>query len=146
MDVQTDTGTQTGIRTFRYKKPENLGKSGKAIVQLAESDIIRGRVQIVREGGENNLHSHKGMDGFWMVLRGRVRFYGPGDQVIGEFAEHEGILLPRGSQYWFEKVGEGDLELLQMASFEKGVKVQRVDLSPQKLEVGSVTITDAPSA
>ena len=49
---------------------------GKAIVQLAGSDIIRGRVQVVREGGENNLHSHRGMDGFWMVLAGRVRFYG----------------------------------------------------------------------
>ena len=141
-----NTDPETGIRTFKYKKPENLGKSGKAIVQLAESDIIRGRVQIVREGGENNLHSHKGMDGFWMVLRGRVRFYGPGDKVIGEFGEHEGILLPRGAQYWFEKAGEGDLELLQMAGFEKGVKVQRVDFEPHKLAVGSVKITDAPSA
>lgn len=146
MDAQTKpTADQSAIRTFRYKKPESLGKSGKAIVQLAESDIIRGRVQIVREGGENNLHSHKGMDGFWMVLKGRVRFYGPGDEVIGEFGEHEGILLPRGTQYWFEKAGEGDLELLQMASFEKGVKVQRVDFEPQKLEVGSVQITDVSS-
>jgi len=145
MDSVNAQDTQAGIRTFKYKKPENLGKSGKAIVQLAESDIIRGRVQIVREGGENNLHSHKGMDGFWMVLRGRVRFYGPGDEVIGEFGEHEGILLPRGAQYWFEKAGEGDLELLQMAGFEKGVKVQRVDLAPQKIEVGSVQITNAQS-
>ena len=39
---------------------------GKAIVQLAGSDIIRGRVQVVREGGENSLHSRRGMDGFWM--------------------------------------------------------------------------------
>jgi mannose-6-phosphate isomerase-like protein (cupin superfamily) len=126
---------------FSYRKPETL-KGGKAIVQLAASDIIRGRVQIVREGGENNLHSHKGMDGFWMVLRGRVKFYGPGDALIAELGQHEGILLPRGTEYWFESSGEEDLELLQMAAFEKGVKVERVDKEPQKFAVGSVGITD----
>jgi len=142
MDAYTKPAEQPSHRTFKYQKPETL-KGGKAIVQLAESDIIRGRVQVVREGGENNLHSHKGMDGFWMVLKGRVRFYGPGDVVIGEFGQNEGILLPRGAQYWFEKAGEGDLEILQMAAFEKGVKVQRVDFEPQKIEVGSVAIVDA---
>jgi mannose-6-phosphate isomerase-like protein (cupin superfamily) len=126
---------------FSYRKPETL-KGGKAIVQLAQSDLIRGRVQIVREGGENNLHSHNGMDGFWMVLRGRVKFYGPGDELIAELSQHEGILLPRGTQYWFESSGDEDLELLQMAAFEKGVKVERVDFEPQKFEVGSAEITE----
>ena len=132
--------TQPAYQTFSYKKPENL-RNGKGIVQLAKSDIIRGRVQIVREGGENNLHSHIGMDGFWMVLHGKVKFYGPGDVLIGEFGQHEGILIPRGAQYWFESSDPNEeLEILQMASFEKGVKTQRVDVAPQKLEVGTVDI------
>lgn len=132
--------TQPAYQTFSYKTPDNL-RNGKGIVQLAKSDIIRGRVQIVREGGENNLHSHKGMDGFWMVLRGRVKFYGPGDVEIGEFGQHEGILIPRGAQYWFESSDPNEpLEILQMAAFEKGVKVERVDVAPQKLDVGSVDI------
>ncbi|HEY8579179.1 MAG TPA: hypothetical protein VIL72_04785 [Beijerinckiaceae bacterium] len=128
------------FQTFSYRKPEDL-KRGKGIVQLAKSDIIRGRVQIVREGGENNLHSHRGMDGFWFVLRGKVKFYGPGDVLIGEFAQHEGILVPRGAEYWFESSGDEDLEILQMAAFEKGVKVERVDVEPQKLKVGEVDAT-----
>jgi mannose-6-phosphate isomerase-like protein (cupin superfamily) len=140
-DGRPTESAQTRIQTFSYKKPENL-RRGKGIVQLAQSDIIRGRVQIVREGGENNLHSHRGMDGFWMVLAGRVKFYGPGDVLIGEFGKHEGILLPRGAEYWFESSGEEDLEILQMASFEKGVKVERVDVAPIKLELGSVEIKD----
>lgn len=127
-------------QTFSYKKPDNL-RRGKGIVQLAKSDIIRGRVQIVTEGGENNLHSHNGMDGFWMVLAGRVKFYGPGDVVIGEFGKHEGILIPRGAQYWFESSDPNEpLEILQMAAFEKGVKLERIDYEPQKLEVGSVDV------
>jgi mannose-6-phosphate isomerase-like protein (cupin superfamily) len=140
-DARANDSVQTKIQTFSYKKPENL-RRGKGIVQLAQSDIIRGRVQIVREGGENNLHSHRGMDGFWMVLAGRVKFYGPGDELIGEFGRHEGILIPRGAEYWFESSGDEDLEILQMAGFEKGVKVERVDVSPIKIEPGSVEIKD----
>ena len=41
------------------------------------------------EGGENNLHSHKGMDGFWMVLSGKVKFYGPGDILMFFSGERE---------------------------------------------------------
>lgn len=138
---QKSTEAAGGHTLFSYRKPDTL-KGGKAIVQLAESDIIRGRVQIVREGGENNLHSHTGMDGFWMVLRGRVKFYGPGDELLAELSQHEGILLPRGTEYWFESSGDEDLELLQMAAFEKGVKVQRIDKAPQKLDVSTVSVTD----
>jgi len=138
-DSSAAAQTKPVFQTFSYKKPENL-RRGKGIVQLAQSDIIRGRVQIVREGGENNLHSHTGMDGFWMVLAGKVKFYGPGDVLIGEFGKHEGILVPRGAQYWFESSGDEELEILQMAAFEKGVKVTRNDVTPQKIDVGQVDI------
>ena len=129
-----------GYQTFSYKKPENLRK-GKGIVQLAQTPIIRGRVQIVQEGGENNLHSHTGMDGFWFVLAGKVKFYGPGDVLIGEFGKHEGILIPAGVEYWFESSDVSEaLEILQMAGFEKGVKITRNAVAAVKLEPGSVEI------
>jgi len=148
MTVTESEGRSAGsqIKTFRYEKPTTLD-GDKMIVDLAGSDIIRGRVQVVRKGGENNLHSHEGMDGFWLVLNGRVCFYGPGDEVIGEFGPHEGILIPRGEAYWFESADESqDLELLQMAGFEKGTKVRRVDIDPQRLNPDEVTITSAAAA
>ncbi|MBX9759282.1 MAG: cupin domain-containing protein [Beijerinckiaceae bacterium] len=126
-------------QTFSYKKPDNL-RRGKGIVELAKSTLIRGRVQIIGEGGENNLHSHKGMDGFWMVLSGKVKFYGPGDVLIAEFGKHEGILIPAGSEYWFEASGDEPLEILQMAGFDTNVKLERVDAAPVKLEPGSVNV------
>ena len=89
---------------------------------------------MVREGGDNNLHSHKGMDGFWMVLKGRVRWHGP-DGVIGEFGAHEGIVMPRNSRYWFESVGEDTLELLQVVAFDRGVRNERIDVEPRKFDV-----------
>ena len=119
---------------FRYEKPAGQA-TAKAIVSLCQTDIIRGAVQVVREGGDNNLHSHTGMDGFWMVLKGRVRWYGPGDEVLGEFGVHEGIVMPRGAQYWFESVGEEDLELLQVVAFDRSVRNRRVDVNPQKFDI-----------
>ena len=65
--------------------------AGKGFIALCRTDIMKGVVQVVKKnGGENNLHYHTGMDTFWMVLKGRVRFYGPDDVVIGEFGPHEG--------------------------------------------------------
>ncbi|MGY9005303.1 MAG: cupin domain-containing protein [Alphaproteobacteria bacterium] len=141
-----DVAAATRCTTFKYEKPENL-PGDKMIVQLAGSDVIRGRVQVVRRGGENNLHSHDGMDGFWMTLKGRVRFYGVNDEVIGEFGPMEGILIPSGVQYWFESADESqDLELLQMAGFDKGTNLRRVDAAPQKLDPNNVEVIAADKA
>ncbi len=124
-------------QTFKYDKPP-AQETAKAIVGLCQTDIIRGAVQVIKEGGDNNLHSHTGMDGFWMVLKGRARWYGPGDEVLGEFGVHEGIVMPRNAQYWFESCGDEDLELLQVVAFDRDVKNARVDVDAQKFDVGSV--------
>ncbi len=124
-------------QTFKYDKPP-AQETAKAIVGLCQTDIIRGAVQVIKEGGDNNLHSHTGMDGFWMVLKGRARWYGPGDEVLGEFGVHEGIVMPRNAQYWFESCGDEDLELLQVVAFDRHVKNARVDVDAQKFDVGSV--------
>src|SRR5207244_13182589 len=66
---------------FRYRRPDEL-KTKRGISPLVRSDIMFSAVQIIREGGENSLHSHSAMDGFWFVLRGRARFYGAEDKLI----------------------------------------------------------------
>ncbi len=129
---------ESRIKTFSYQKPEAMN-AGKGFVGLARTDILKGAVQVVKKnGGENNLHYHKRMDSFWMVLKGRVRFYGPGDVVIGEFGPHEGTFTPRFSRYWFENVGDGELELLQVAAYTQGAtEGGRTDVSQQRYKVGS---------
>ena len=121
-------------QTFSYKKPKGQ-YAAKAITSLCQTDIIRGAVQTVQDGGDNNLHSHTGMDGFWMVLRGAVRFYGAEDEVLGEFGKHEGIVIPRNTKYWFESCGKEDLELLQVVAFDRDVKNERIDVNARKLVV-----------
>jgi mannose-6-phosphate isomerase-like protein (cupin superfamily) len=101
---------------FKYVKPDV--KSGKAVIKLCQTDRMIGIMQVVTKGGETNLHSHPNLDGMWMVLSGRIRFYGPENKVIGEYGKYEGVLIPRGCPYWFESVGSEEAELLQVEAFD----------------------------
>jgi mannose-6-phosphate isomerase-like protein (cupin superfamily) len=133
--------------TFSYAKPDGVS-AGKGMVALGRKDIVRGVVQVVKKhGGENNLHYHTNTSSFWMVLKGRVRFYGPDDVVIGEFGPMEGTITPRYSRYWFENIGDEDLEILQVAAFssEKAEKSGRTDVSAQRFKVDTAQHFDANS-
>jgi mannose-6-phosphate isomerase-like protein (cupin superfamily) len=130
--------------TFSYRKPEGVN-AGKGFVTLGRKDIVRGAVQVVKKhGGENNLHYHTTSASFWMVLKGRVRFYGPGDVLIGEFGPHEGTITPRYARYWFENVGDEDLEILQVSAFAEGAKTSgRTDVSEQRFKIATAERFDA---
>jgi mannose-6-phosphate isomerase-like protein (cupin superfamily) len=127
---------EAAVKSFHYEKPSG-GNSAKGRVNLGKSDNVRGVVQIVKKnGGENNLHYHTNASSFWMVLKGRVRFYGPDDVVIGEFGPHEGTMTPRYARYWFENIGDEDLEILQVGAYgdpEDGSG--RTDSAPQRYQV-----------
>lgn len=105
---------------FKYTTPQS--EKPKTIVRLCRSDLLYSSVQVLKEGGENNLHAHNAQNGFWFVLRGKVRFYGEGDKVLAELGPHEGIHIPRGFYYWFESAGDELLELLQVEAIDLTAK------------------------
>jgi len=114
-------GVEDKITVFRYRKPATL-KGSRGITTLARSDIMYAGIQVIRSGGEQEAHSHAGMDGLWFVLRGRCRFYGPNNKMILEAGQFEGVFVPRNVEYWFESVGNEVLELLQVEAMDKSVK------------------------
>jgi mannose-6-phosphate isomerase-like protein (cupin superfamily) len=126
------------IRTFAYQKPADAkDRDGepmvKQIANVVRGDLVRLNVQIVKEGGENNLHYHTGGDTVWLVLKGGARFYGVGDKLLGELGPQGGILLPGGARYWFDKVGAEDLEILQIVCKEsRAAQTQRINLDQHK--------------
>jgi mannose-6-phosphate isomerase-like protein (cupin superfamily) len=81
----------------------------------------------VSEGGENNMHSHPATDGFWWVVRGKARFYDENDEPM-ELGPEQGIFVPRGVPYWFEKGGDEPLHLLRVAA-----RVQGMDDQPRRV-------------
>ena len=117
------------LQVVNYTMPDK--EAPKVLVPIARSDIMYCAVQVLREGGGNNLHSHTGMDGLWFVLSGRMRFY---DQngLVGEYGKHEGVFVPRNVPYWFESVGDEPLELLQAEAIDRRGKNKRVDHEARK--------------
>jgi mannose-6-phosphate isomerase-like protein (cupin superfamily) len=106
------------IATHAYKTPEHSTRP-KDVEVIVKSDLLKVYVQIVRDGGENNLHYHTNSETNWMVLRGRARFYGINDVLLADLGPQESIFLPGGARYWFEKTGSDDLEILQMVAIDR---------------------------
>ncbi len=120
---------------FNYNRPKAFN-TGKAVVNLGRSDHLRGAVQVIKKGaGDNNLHIHTGMDGFYMVLKGEVTFYGPANDVIGIFGANQGLTMPHGNAYWFANTGEDDAEILQVVAWAPDIEDKRIDLDPPKGDV-----------
>lgn len=147
---------EAGVRSFAFARP-GIGfasEKKKIHVRLAGTNSCRASIQVLCEGGENNLHYHPNMDLIYMVLKGHIRFYGPGDKLIGDYGPLEGVLLPENSRYWFESVGTEEAHLLQIAGFPKGAHApKRIAVEAAKqgdggegmwfsLETGE-TLTDA---
>lgn len=103
-------------QVFRYAKPDMKDRP-RAITRLFTSDLMCGLIQVITKGGETTMHSHAGMDGLWMVISGKARFYGEGNVVLGEFGPLEGVYIPRDVRYWFESASEEPLQILQVEGF-----------------------------
>jgi mannose-6-phosphate isomerase-like protein (cupin superfamily) len=118
------------IQPIKYETPEQLDRP-KISLSLARSDILGVGVQVVSpHGGETNMHAHAGMDSTWLVLSGRARFYGYGDELVAEAGRYEGVFIPKGVPYWFEAAGEEPLEILHITARDKALKNDRVDYAP----------------
>ena len=123
--LNTEPATAAGTRVieptvFKYTTPPM--EKPKTIVRLCRSDLLYSSVQVLKEGGENNLHAHNAQNGFWFVLSGKVKFYGEGDKLIAELGRHEGIHIPRGFYYWFESCSDEVLEILQVEAVDLTAK------------------------
>jgi len=138
--MTADTPT---ARAFKYTKPEFQPGHPTSVVSLARTDRMWARMQVHSKGGEIGLHAHKHLDGFWMVIRGRARFYTEGDLVIAEAGPLEGVFLPRGYKYRFEKIGADDLEILQVEVFDVDIPG---DDSPRDLIVDANYKSPTPTA
>ncbi|MBL8551315.1 MAG: hypothetical protein JNJ73_15120 [Hyphomonadaceae bacterium] len=120
------------IFMFGYTKPEAT-KRPKQNTWLVRRPHMSFVIQCVRDGGENNLHYHTNSETAWFVLRGRARFYGPDEKVYGEIGAMEGILMPGGARYKFNKVGDEDLEIAQMVAVHQvGDRKERINVEAHR--------------
>jgi mannose-6-phosphate isomerase-like protein (cupin superfamily) len=133
-------------KSFKFVRPDVLPNEKKSNFRLASAEHEKVVVLIVNEGGDNNLHYHLGMDSVYFVMKGRVRFYSADGSVFGEYGPDEGIIMPAGARYRFEKIGTEEVQIFSVAVYPQGsAGSDRVNVTPPKPE-GSVTIIEAPQA
>lgn len=109
LDAQVKEGNQPSF--FRLKA--QLPKQGRTNVPLAATKNMWVVLKTYAQDGENELHAHPAEDHAFVILQGKASFRGPNgeEKTIGR---NEGVMLPRGTFYWFKAVGEEPLVLLRI--------------------------------
>jgi len=128
--TQTSDGQQLKATVFGYTTPTDMDKP-RGVFRLCKSDLVYANMTLIKSGGENNLHAHTANDGVWIVIKGRVKFYGIDDVLLrssGRCKESNS----RGFFYWFESSSPELLEILQIEAIDKSVVSKRLDGAPRR--------------
>jgi mannose-6-phosphate isomerase-like protein (cupin superfamily) len=100
-------------QVFSLKTP--LLSSGRSNLEVAATDLLKLRVKVYAEGGENGLHAHYDEDHAFVVLQGQATFRDENDtpRVVNKY---EGIMLPKGALYYFQSTGDENLVLIRVGA------------------------------
>ena len=104
------------VQLFSLKTP--LLSAGQTNTPVAGTDLLKVRVKVYAEGGENELHAHFDEDHSFVVLQGQATFHDDAGNT-NVVNKYEGILLPKGSYYYFQSSGNENLVLLRMGAGRK---------------------------
>ncbi len=111
-----DTEDHPKAQIFSLKTP--LLSAGQTNTPVAGTDLLKVRVKVYAEGGENALHAHFDEDHSFVVLQGQATFHDDAGNT-NMVKKYEGILLPKGAYYYFQSTGNENLVLLRMGAGRK---------------------------
>jgi quercetin dioxygenase-like cupin family protein len=92
-----------------------LPRQGRTDTPMAATDRMWVVLKTYASDGENELHAHPNEDHVFLVLQGEADFYGPKGETR-RVVKHDGILLPRGTFYWFKAVGDEPLVMARVGA------------------------------
>ncbi len=113
--MATDTApvAQRAFERFQFRPDELTSPTARF---LARTDIASLFVRVLREGGETILHAHTANEAIWLVVQGGVNFYDENDEIVAELGPNDGVLIPRGTKYWFSKTSPEDTIILRFGA------------------------------
>jgi mannose-6-phosphate isomerase-like protein (cupin superfamily) len=135
-----DLSKQHLAKVIRYEKPES--KRDRRVVTFARTDSMMVFMQVHKHSGESRLHKHPNTDAFWWVVRWKAAFHTTDHNLLAELGPEEGVLIPRDVPYYFNALGDDDLEILQLESFlRQGERLQTVFLEDDPEPTYEITHT-----
>lgn len=106
-------------RPTTFALAAQLLEQGRTDTPLAATEDLTLRLKVYASGGENELHAHPQEDHAFVILQGSAKFHGPEGEMV-ELGAHEGLMLPKGSFYWFEATSAEPLVILRVGSPDRG--------------------------
>ena len=92
-----------------------LPKQGRTDTPMAATNRMWVVLKTYANDGENELHAHPNEDHVFLVLQGEADFYGP-QKETRRVRKNDGVLLPRGTFYWFRSVGDEPLVMARVGA------------------------------
>jgi mannose-6-phosphate isomerase-like protein (cupin superfamily) len=118
-DHQTALAEIKEPTAFKLSAP--LLDQGRMDTVLAATDNLTLRLKVYASGGENELHAHPNEDHSFIVLQGSAQFH-DGNGKLVRLGPNEGLMLPRGSMYWFAATSKEPLVMIRIGSPNQGLK------------------------
>ena len=104
-----------------FKMEALLPTQGREDIPMAKAGGMAVVLKTYAKAGENELHAHLNEDHTFIILQGEAEFYGPNGEKR-RAGKNEGVLIPRGTFYWFISCGDEPLVMARVGSaIEPGV-------------------------
>ncbi|HZT09092.1 MAG TPA: cupin domain-containing protein [Chloroflexota bacterium] len=108
-------------------------EQGRTTDVRARTDLMTVTVKVYAEGGENAMHNHPTEDHSFIVLEGEATFFLESDDNPRVVRRYEGVMLPKGANYWFKSTGEGNLVMVRVGASIPGAARGR--LTPEGRDI-----------
>ena len=109
-----DTEINPVANAFSLKTPKLL--QGRIDNLVAKTDLMTVIVKVYATGGENAMHKHPQEDHAFIVLQGQATFHLESDDNIKICNKNDGIMLPKGTSYWFANSASENLVMLRVGA------------------------------
>lgn len=117
MSAQPDVKAAPVAHFFNLDSP--LLAQGRFDNNVASTDLLKLIVKVYASGGENALHMHPYEDHSFIVLQGEATFHIGVEDEVRVLTKYEGVMLPRGTSYWFVSSAQENLVMLRAGAAEQ---------------------------
>ena len=122
--MTTETRVKPEAQFFSLEAP--LLAQGRSDTTVAHTDLLRLRLKVYASGGENVLHLHPNEDHSFIILQGEATFHIGTEDAINVLTKYQGVMLPRGTPYWFQSSAPENLVMLRAGAAEEWPEDGRV--------------------
>lgn len=140
-DMRAQIDAQAAVKgqpSFFHLRAQ-LPRQGRTDTPMAATDRMWVVLKTYASDGENELHAHPNEDHVFLVLQGEADFYGPKGETR-RVGKHDGVLLPRGTFYWFRAVGDEPLVMARIGAVVDATQdaLARIDIKGDPMDGNSV--------